>query len=449
MRGSETESDASGQASSLVEPRSGFPNQAAFYAHLIEELADGTHEEDSLTIMMIDVADVERVLIARGVSVRDALMVSMGARLTETGKAAVGVPITVYQVRTSRYAIILGRALDHRAAYDLGRQFREALRAPINVDGAPLRLDATIGIARAPTHGEDAYELGRACAVALHKAKATGSNWAIYDRQWDREQQQAFGLTTDFRAALESDDQLSLAYQPKIALGTGRCTGVEALLRWQHPTLGPQNPGAFIPKLEGTALLGPLTEFVLAQALTAQQKLDGEGARLSMAINVCPSSLDDRDFLDRLDDIIRFYSVEPRRLEFEITENALMASSRYVFNGLTHIREMGPQVVVDDFGTGYSSLAYLTDLPIDGLKIDKSFLLQAKTKPQNLAIIKAASSLGQELGLEVTVEGVETKEDYENLRIWGCDVGQGFHMAKPMPFDELQTWLAESDYRVT
>lgn len=440
-------SNVSGIVSGLIEPRSGLPNQTAFYDRLSRELARSESENVSLTIMMVDVDDVERVLIARGVAARDRLMAAAGERLAETGKTATGAPITVYQARTSRYAIILGRGLDHRAAHELGVRFRAAMHAPFDVDGTPLRLDATIGIARYPNHGADPYGLGRACAVALHMAKSTGAGWAIYDQEWDREQQQAFTLINDFRAALECTEQLSLAYQPKIALEPGKCTGVEALLRWRHPANGPQNPGYFIPKLEGTGLLEPLTEFVLSQALTDQQKLDESGERLSMAVNLSPSSLGDGEFLHRLGDIIRFYSVEPQRIEFEVTENALMASSHTVIDGLARLREMGPRVVVDDFGTGYSSLAYLTDLAIDGLKIDKSFLLRAKTKPQNLAIIKAASSLGQELGLEVTVEGAETREDYENLRIWECDAAQGYYMARPMPFEDLQTWLAESGYR--
>jgi diguanylate cyclase len=243
------------------------------------------------------------------------------------------------------------------------------------------------------------------------------------------------------RGAIEAG-QLLLHYQPKADLGTGEIVGIEALVRWQHPRRGLLYPGAFVPHAETTGLNRLLSRYVLGQVLDDQGRLSEAGIKLPSAVNLSAFDLLDASLPDRVSQLLAEAEVEPERLEIEITETAIMTDQVRARQVLERLSQLGLKLTLDDYGIGYSSLSYLRSLPIDTIKIDKSFVLGMTSDQDDAAIVKSTIELGHNLGLEVVAEGIETPEIWNQLRQLGCNIAQGYHIARPCPLDELISFLA-------
>jgi EAL domain-containing protein (putative c-di-GMP-specific phosphodiesterase class I) len=315
-----------------------------------------------------------------------------------------------------------------------------AFEQPFVVQGLPLNVEASIGIALYPEHGEDVDLLLQRADVAMYMAKDSGSVYAVYDAERDDYNPTRLTLVGELRRAME-DRELFLHYQPKAALRTGKVTSVEALLRWQHPERGPVPPDEFVPLAQQTGLIKPLTLYVLEEALHQCREWKRQGRELAVAVNVSMRNLLDVEFPNDVATLLRKWDVQPSRLQLEITESAIVEDPFRTKAVLEKLSAIGVRLSIDDFGTGYSSLAYLKRLPVDEIKIDRSFVVNMEKDADDAAIVRSIIDLGRSLGLEVVAEGVETEGAWTTLDLHGCDLAQGYFLSPPLPAEELVRWL--------
>jgi EAL domain-containing protein (putative c-di-GMP-specific phosphodiesterase class I) len=276
--------------------------------------------------------------------------------------------------------------------------------------------------------------------MAMYSAKRDSAPFHFYDDEADDHDPNRLTLVAELRGAMEERD-LVLHYQPKAALVDGAVTSVEALLRWQHPTRGLIFPNAFIPVAQETGLIRPLTLYVIDEALRQCRSWREEGLELAISVNLSTRNLLDREFPNQVAALLNRWNVEPRLLQLEMTESAMLANPTRTTAVLRELSELGLKLSIDDFGTGYSSLAYLRELPIDEIKIDRSFVTEMSTIENDLAIVQCTIDLGRNLGLDVVAEGVETYEVWAKLNELGCKSAQGYYLSRPVPPEQLSAWL--------
>ena len=276
----------------------------------------------------------------------------------------------------------------------------------------------------------------------MYAAKQTHTSFVLFDPALDQHSPRKLALLAELRRAIDQQ-QLVLHYQPKVDAHSGQVLGVEALVRWQHPTHGLLPPGEFIPLAERTGLIGPLTHYVLDAALQQCRDWRRAGHELAVAVNVSARSLLDLAFPDEVAGLLVRWEVPARLLVVEITESTIMADPAHALQILGRLNQMGVQLSIDDFGTGYSSMAYLKSLPVHELKVDQSFVSQMTSNPSDAVIVRSTVDLGRNLGLHVVAEGVEDSLTLQELDALGCDAIQGYYISRPVPPDELIRWLEQ------
>ena len=324
----------------------------------------------------------------------------------------------------------------------VANRMQHAIQQPFMIDDLHLAVTGSIGVAIAPLHGETTAALLQHADIAMYQAKdAPEADVALYDNEQNQHSQRRLTLAAELRAAIEAD-ALEVHYQPKANLATGQLIGVEALLRWQHPTYGPIPPDEFVPLAERTGLIRPMTLLVLRHALAQLRTWHDMGLpELHMAVNLSARSLMSAELADDVEDALRTADVPAHALTLEITETEMMADPSRTIPVLDRLAAMGIEISVDDFGTGYSSLSYLQRLPVDELKIDKSFVLGMTTSAANLTIVQTIIDLGRNLNLRVVAEGIEDAITWDTLASLGCDIGQGYFLSRPTPPARLTPWL--------
>jgi diguanylate cyclase len=295
-------------------------------------------------------------------------------------------------------------------------------------------------VALAPQHGRARAELLRHADVAMYRAKQRGTGVELYTPEGDVHTRDRLQLANDLRRALDVDE-LVLHFQPKCDLATGQVSGVEALARWQHPERGLLYPDAFIELAEQHGLMRPLTLNVLAMAARQRRAWSRAGFELSVAVNVSAANLLDARFPTDVAELLERHEVPAGGLQLEITENTIMVDPGRALDVLARLGELGISFALDDFGTGYSSLAYLKRLPVDELKIDKSFVMDMTTDADDATIVRSTVELARNLGLRVVAEGVETAEHWRELSRFGCHTAQGYYLSRPLPAGQLTHWL--------
>jgi diguanylate cyclase len=303
-------------------------------------------------------------------------------------------------------------------------------------------MEASIGIALFPDHGSDVQSLLQRADVAMYVAKEHPAGCEVYTRERDEYSPDRLTLLTELRRGIDRG-QLLLHFQPKADLRTGDIQGVEALVRWQHPERGMIPPDEFIPPAQKTGVITPLTMFVLDEALRQCRTWALQGMELCVAVNLSTRNLLDVHLPDTVGELLARWEVPARLLELEITESTILADPVRAMEILSRLDEMGIRLAIDDFGTGYSSLAYLKRLPVDELKIDKSFILGMEENENDAVIVRSTIDLGRNLGLRVVAEGVETAKAWNRLVSLGCDIAQGYYLSRPVPADQLTEWLRE------
>jgi diguanylate cyclase (GGDEF)-like protein/PAS domain S-box-containing protein len=391
-----------------------------------------------LVVMFCDLDDFKNVNDSRGHGVGDQVLEVIGERI----RAGVRVGDTAARLGGDEFAILMeGTGLDE--AQLLAERLLTDLREPIDVDGTELPVTISIGIAPAVPGEFSSEDVLRNADVAMYWAKDRGkSTVAVYDSGLHAEALDRLELRSDLQRALR-DDELVLHYQPTVELATGRITGFEALVRWQHPTRGLLGPLSFVPMAEESGLIVRLGRWVLVEACRTAAGLQTDPRRPSMAVNISAQQLVLPDFVEDVMRALGESGLPPDRLVLEITESIVLQDLDAVIPRLTLLRERGVRVAIDDFGTGYSSLAYLTDLPIDVLKVDKSFIDRVGSDPQGASVTEAIITMSRSMNLSTVAEGVEDAEQAEWLRSVRCAIGQGYYWSRPVDLAGVRRLLAD------
>jgi predicted signal transduction protein with EAL and GGDEF domain len=331
--------------------------------------------------------------------------------------------------------------VDVDGAETVAQRIHDALVPPFSVDGVTVRVEASIGVSLLPAHGQEVSTLLRRADIAMYQAKERRTGHWVYRADGDSsEGQDRLRTLEELREAVFSRS-LTVHYQPKVDSRTSVVRGVEALVRWNHPVRGLLYPAAFLPLAEDAGLMRELTTCVLEKSMDQVLEWRRAGRSLAVAVNLSASSLVDLELPDRICSILFSRNLPSECLELEITEDFLMGDRERAREILTQLRGLGIRVAVDDFGTGYSSLAYLRELPIDELKLDRSFVQPMSEDPRAAAIVRSTIGLAHSLGMTLVAEGVENEATAAHLASSGCDASQGYFYARPLPAVELEAWL--------
>jgi diguanylate cyclase (GGDEF)-like protein len=402
----------------------GLANRRLFGARLAEATTQ-THA----AVLLLDLDSFKQVNDTLGHEVGDRLLCQVAERLV----SALVDGTLVARFGGDEFAVLLPGA-DDLAARACAGLVREALGRPFDLDGLAVAVEASIGVAPAG-QAADPVSVLRWADLAMYAAKSARSGVEVYCAEMDQADSSRLGLLADLRLAVAAN-ALDVHYQPKVDVTTGRILGVEALARWQHPRLGRIGPDEFIPLAEQSSLITPFTMLVLRTALRDCEMWQHSFGPLSVAVNISPRSLRDPGFVDDVARALAMVAVPASALTLEITETSLMSDPNGSVVALQRLRDLGVRLSVDDLGTGYSSLAYLQRLPVDEVKIDRSFLSDF-TDRQARAVVRAIIDLGHGLGRKVVAEGIEDEATFMALRQLGCDTAQGFWLCKPLPLAEL------------
>jgi len=425
----------------LHDALTGLPNRTLLHDRMEHTLRLMERDATSLALLLLDLDRFKAVNDTLGHHAGDALLRQVAARM----QGVLRTSDTVARLGGDEFAVLLPGA-DRGGAVRATQTLLTALAAPVTVEGQTVHIGASIGVALAPGQGSEAAVLLRHADVAMYVAKRGGSGYAVYDPQHDGYNAGSLMREAELRQALEADG-LVLHYQPLVDLRTGHATGVEALVRWAHPTHGLLAPDQFIPLAEQTGLIVPLTRWVLEHALAQQAAWTRAGQPLAVAVNLSVRTLHDEHLPDTLAWLLRRHAIVPERVTLEITESVLMADPAQAQAVLTRLSALGVRVAIDDFGTGYSSLAYLKQLPVDAVKIDQSFVRSMDgTATKDTAIVRSIVELGHNLGLAVVAEGVEEAGALAQVRALGGDVAQGYYVSRPLPLPALDRWLESSPW---
>jgi diguanylate cyclase (GGDEF)-like protein len=421
----------------LHDALTGLPNRALLQRSLaasLDEVAAG--RISGTTVMILDLDEFKAVNETLGHQHGDALLIEVGTRLC----SAVGTAGTVVRLGGDEFAVLLPDTADEERVLRIGRRMLRSLEQPIALDGLEVEVGASVGIALAPAHATDPATLLKRADLAMYDAKTSARSLRLYEPDLHSQSPRRLTFVSELRAALQNGE-IQVHVQPKARLDTGQVVGVEALVRWEHPELGWVAPEEFVPIAERSGLIGPLTTRVLEGALAASARWRTAGHDVSVAVNLSARSLQDADLVEEVDRLLRRHGVPAERLTLEVTEGSVMADPSRAVAVLHQLRHLGVRLSVDDFGTGYSSLSYLQRLPVQEVKIDRSFVTGLSTESENVAIVRAIIDLGRHLGLEVVAEGVEDGATWDLLASMRCDLVQGWHLARPMPTGELAAWL--------
>ncbi|WP_053226732.1 putative bifunctional diguanylate cyclase/phosphodiesterase [Solirubrobacter soli] len=413
----------------LTDELTGLANRRLFHDRLNDEL--GGDNDTPLAVAMVDLDRFKELNDTLGHHAGDLLLAQLGPRLQEV----VGEAGLVARMGGDEFALLLpGAGL--AAATELSRRVGIALQTPFEIDGLEVVMDASIGAALCPDHGVDAEALLQRADVAMYQAKEARTGFQAYDSTRDRHSRERLALMAELRRALEGDE-LVLHYQPKVDLQTGLVAGVEALVRWQHPIHGLRGPGAFLPHAEHTALMRPLTLHVLETALSQLAEWRAMGLDLHVAVNLAVQNLLDLRTPRQVADLLDRHGLPAQALTLEVTESLMLHDPQRAGEVLADLADLGLGLALDDFGTGYSSLEHLKRLPVNELKIDKSFVMSMDRDAADRAIVASTSALGRSLGLRVVAEGVESHAAGSVLAAIGCDLAQGFHYSPPVPGEQI------------
>jgi diguanylate cyclase (GGDEF)-like protein len=408
----------------------GLPNRAL----LADRIRTAVHDDQPATVFVLDLERFREVNDLLGHHHGDLLLNQVAERLMAAAPGA-----TVARLGGDDFALLVPGDVD---ADSVAERVLAVFDSAFVVEGLNIDLDVGLGAARSPDHGGDATTLLRHADTAMREAKQDYSGYQMYDPDTEQHVPNRLALLGDLRRALDAGDQITLHYQPKIDLRTGDLAGVEALVRWNHPELGRMAPDTFIPIAETTSLIHTLTTTVLEMAVDQATIWLAQGRRIPVAVNLSTRCLLDRALPGRILDLLRRTGLPVSLLELEITESMGMADPGRAVATLGELHEAGIRLSVDDFGTGHSSMAYLQRLPVDELKIDRSFVHDIAANEANAVLVRTAISLGHNLGLSVVAEGVEIEDDVSALQALGCDTAQGYHFARPMPAADLLAWYA-------
>ena len=417
------------------DPLTGLPNERSFANALAAAIEAGIQRDQSIAILQSNIEHLSDINDTLGFSYGDQILREFGERLQGIA------PDSAYvaRLRGDEFAVLLTDG-NPSAVAETVADLERALDLPFPIADLPLTVSAQTGIALFPEHGLTPHDLFRHVDIAVDQARKRGTRHAFFDPEQSLQRPNRLTMATELRDAIDGD-QLRVYLQPKVNLASGVICGAEALVRWMHPTKGLVPPGQFIELAEYTGLIKPLTEWVIESVLRMTRDWTSQGCALPIAVNLSARNLRDGELLEHVRRQLKTWSIAEGLFELEITESTLMEDANFALGVLHGLRNEGIPLYVDDFGTGYSSLSYLQKLPVDFIKIDQSFVHNMLSSRESATIVRSTIDLVHDLGRKVVAEGVENQEVWDRLSALGCDIAQGYFIAKPMPADDFRKWL--------
>jgi diguanylate cyclase (GGDEF)-like protein/PAS domain S-box-containing protein len=419
----------------LYDPLTELPNRALLQDRLDQAIAQSRRTGQPFALIVGDLDNFKDTNDSLGHDAGDEVLKEVAVRLRSSIRDA----DTVARLGGDEFAVIVADA-DQRSTVAAADRVLRAFVRPVAVGTDRVDVSASLGIAFYPEHGDDRRTLLRHADVAMYQAKRTRRTYRLYSAGDDEFTSEQVTLVADLRAAIERSE-IELAFQPEIRVRDGQLLRFEALARWTHPSRGRIPPDRFVPLAERTGLVGALTRCVLEKALRQLAAWRAEGTDAGIAVNISVRDLLASPVVESISGLLRAYDLPASSLSLEITESVLMADVQRFLPTLQALRAIGVELAIDDFGTGYSSLAYLRQLPVHRVKIDRSFIRNLPNENGGLAIVRAAVDLGHDLGLGVVAEGVETQEALDQLRSIGCDSAQGYFISRPLAAPDISAWL--------
>ncbi len=413
------------------------PNRTLFTDRLEQAILAAQRDEHSLAVLLMDLDHFKEINDTLGHHIGDILLKEIGPKIHQNLRSI----DTVARMGGDEFLLLLPNS-DEQQSIEVAQKILLSISEPFQVDGHTLEIGASIGIAIYPAHADDPNSLIRRADVAMYDAKHKKSGFNLYDPVADQHNPGRLTMMSELRKAI-SQNQLSLYYQPKINLKENKCVGVEALVRWDHPEKGQILPDTFIGDAEKSNTIKSLTQWVLTTAIEQSAQWNKEGFCIDMSVNISARDFQDPALLKLIEDKISNSLIEPACLTLELTESAVMTDTKKAFDSLSKLDKMGVKLAIDDFGTGYSSLDYLKRLPVDELKIDRSFVIDMATSKNDAAIVRSTIDLAHNLGLNVVAEGVEDQNSLDLLEKMGCDTMQGYFTCRPLPANEISEYLSK------
>lgn len=416
------------------------PNRVLLQQRLTAALKRTRGTQVRTAVLLLDLDRFKEINDTLGHDYGDQLLMQVSERLAaimRTGDVAA-------RLGGDEFAVLITGLIDVDDAVAMANRVLRGVHQPFLVDGVTLDVEVSIGVAVSPEHGDTVEDLMRCADVAMYIAKRATLGVSVYDSAADVHTPKRLALLGDMRRALETRDQLLLYYQPAIDVATGQLVGVEALLRWDHPHHGLVPPGQFISGAEGTGLIHALSRYVLEVAMDQAQQWARLGHNIPIAVNLSTRILMDQTLPEQVQQVLSDRGLASSALRLEITESSIMSDPERAIGVLNRLDALGVSMSIDDFGTGYSSMTYLKHLPVDEIKIDQSFVFSMLEQNKDAMLVRSLVELGHNLGLSVVAEGVENAATLAALQELGCDVAQGFHVAKPMPVESFNAWLRQS-----
>ena len=444
MRQERSQAEAAIHHLAYTDPVTNLPNRALFREQVQQAVETGQRTGHPVALLLMDLERFREVNNTLGHHRGDHLLQQVGQRL----RSALFDTDVVARLGGDEFGILLQRLAATDDVRHVIKKLQDCLEAPFMIDRIPIAVEASVGVSMMPNHADDADTLLQRADIAMYHAKQMATGYAVYAPEYNRHSPERLGLMAELRDAIEGD-QLLLHFQPKVEIDTGRIVGTEALVRWQHPnSLALLMPDKFILAAEQTGLIGPLTRWVLIDALSQWQGARHQSIHLLVSVNLSARLLHDPRLPELVENALKTTGAEPEQLMLEITESAIVLDPKRAQETLVALSRMGVSLSIDDFGTGYTSLASIKRLPVNEIKIDKSFIAGILTDEKDAMIVRSVIELGHNLGLTVVAEGVETKEVYDFLASLDCDEAQGYFICRPQACESLISWFSASPWKI-
>ncbi len=414
------------------------PNRTLFDDRLSTTVALGQRKGDPFAVLMLDMDRFKYINDVLGHESGDAVLKEVAVRL----KTVLRDSDTVARLGGDEFALLLQDVTEEGILITVGR-ISSVFEEPVTLNNQPIDIGCSIGIASYPEHGKDASTLLRRADMAMYSAKRSDQDYAFYDPNCEEHQEEHLSLLSEIKRAVELDE-LQLFYQPKVTLEDSSALSVETLLRWQHPGRGLIPPVEFLPFAERTGAIRLITRWVIENAMSQARLWADQGLSIKMSVNISARDLLDSDFSIFVSDHLEKSGVDPSMICMEITESALMEDPIKARRTVEALHNLGLSISIDDYGTGYSSLAYVKNLPVNELKIDREFIMNMIDSEEDVAIVRSTIELGHNLGLKVVAEGIEREEEMKMLKEFGCDQAQGFLISKALTAEDMEAWISEN-----
>jgi diguanylate cyclase len=428
------------QQQAMFDSLTNLPNRLLFADRLHQTALAARHEHRLFGLFVVDLDHFKGINKTFGHDVGDQVLQYVAACI----QACLDETDSLARLEGDEFAVLSMTVNDMDDAIAIAHKIRKAISEPFEIAGRKLEITASIGVVMFPHHGEVPDVLLQAAAVALQNAKQTKRGYRIFSEDMDHTDDRV-ALLYELRQAI-ANQELALHYQPKIDFSVNQVSGMEAFVRWQHPTMGLLSAEQFIPLAEQTGLIQPLTNWVLDTAMHQYQEWYRAGMRLPLSVKVPTASIQDAEFPDQMAQRLTKYEIPAAKIEIEIKESAVISDPIQALKCLRRLSDMGFQIAIGDFGTGHSSMAYLTELLVANIKIDKALVKEMTANHGGTMVVRTTVNLGHTLGLKVVAKGVESQGSWDTLKGFGCDAAQGYFMSRPLPPVELLDWLHTSPW---